>query len=293
MEAATTNTERIEAGGWTVTQALEGAVYRTTDPHWVIKRLDYRTSHEGGADSDAKEICEELESILLVFNNRHRIRSCPEFPRSLSDFCGVGRGYAWYAMRRYDGPLTLTPGPTGPVFWSCYWKRLAVQVLAFLEDYHTRCRRVHMDIKGPNILVDLERCQFVVTDFGLSTEPSRKVLAEYSADYLWYYLEFGAELYRPIASWRFDLTALGYLLARLCWNPENSDSFILMARNARKDGAGTLTPDALIAHRSQEMARGVTPLLYTYFDMLESLSWYDAEPPPRILYQSLASLFEA
>jgi hypothetical protein len=66
-----------------------------------------------------------------------------------------------------------------------------------------------------------------------------------------------------------------------------------MARNARKDGAGTLTPDALIAHRSQEMARGVTPLLYTYFDMLESLSWYDAEPPPRILYQSLASLFEA
>jgi len=282
----------MEAGGWTVTEVLEGTIYRTTDPQWVIKRLAYSTISEGCTDADAKEICEELESILIVFNNRHRIRSCPEFPRSLSDFCGVGRSYAWYVMRRYDGPLSLTPGPIGPAFWSRHWKRLAIQVLAFLEDYHTVCRRVHMDIKGPNILVDVENCQFVVSDVGLSREPSRKVLAEYSHDYLWYYLEFGAELYQPIASWRFDLTALGYLLARLCWNPEKSDSFILMARTARKEGAGTLTPAGLVAHRSQEMARGVTPLLCTYFDMLEPLSWCDADPPPRILYQSLASLFE-
>ena len=272
----------MQAGGWSVTGPLEGEVFLTSDPEWVVKRLTFQTVGPSGET----EICEELEAVLSVFNCRHRIRNCPAFPRSLSDFCGVERGYAWFAMRRYDGPLAIDAE-----FWSRHWKRMAVQVLAFLEDFHISCRRVHMDIKGPNILVDREKCQFVVTDFGLSASPSRKLLAEYSPDFLWYYLEFGAELDKPIASWRFDLTALGYLLARLCWNPENSESFIEMTRTARREGPGALTPSELIAHRSAEMARGVTPSLYTYFDMLETLSWFDMEPPPRILYQSLASLF--
>jgi hypothetical protein len=116
-------------------------------------------------------------------------------------------------------------------------------------------------------------------------------LSEYAADFLWYYLEFGAELEKPIASWRFDLTALGYLLARLCWNPEHSDTFIEMCRAARREGPGSLTPIGLIIQRSHEMARGVGPLLYAYFDMLDAISWYDMDPPPRIFYQGLSSLF--
>jgi serine/threonine protein kinase len=275
-------------GGWILSYPLQGAVYTTTDPGWVVKHLIVDTTR-GVA---ATERCEELEAILTVFNNRHKLRHCLEFPRSLSDFCGIEREHPWFAMRRYDGPLSLIPDtPTGPEFWSRHWKRLAIQVLAFLEDYHTVCRRVHMDIKGDNILVDRESCQFVVADFGLSCFQGRKTLEDHSTDFLWYYLEFGAELDKPIASWRFDLTALGYLLTRLCWNPEHEDTFINMCRTARRDGPGELTPDIVVAKRSMEMARGISPLLYAYFDMLDAISWYEPEPPLRFFYQTLASLF--
>lgn len=277
------------SGGWTLLYPLVGSIYATTDPEWVVKRLGFVSVSDSGTPM---EICEELDATLAVYNTRHLIRNAPAFPRSVSDFCGVERDHAWYAMRRYDGVLSLSPGTaTGPDFWSRHWKHMAVQVLAFLEDYHTVCRRVHMDIKGDNILIDLSGCRFIVGDFGLSCFPGRKPLTKYSADYLWYYLEFGAELDSPIASWRFDLTALGYLLARLCWNPECGETFIEMCRTARREGPGTLTPSTLVAKRSMEIARGITPVLYAYFDMLDAISWYEPEPPPRLFYRSLASLF--
>lgn len=276
------------SGGWTLTGPLEGSVSLTTDPEWVVKRIPF----EADQADQSVEVCEEMEVTLSVYNNRRRIRNAPAFPRSVSDFCGIERDHAWFAMRRYDGALSVLPGTrTGPDFWSRHWRRLATQVLAFLEDFHTVCRRVHMDIKGTNILVDCSACQFVVADYGLSCYPGRRPLVEYSADFLWYYLEFGAELEKPIASWRFDLTALGYLLARLCWNPEHDETFIEMCRAGRRQAPEARTPAHVMAVRSLEMARGVSPLLYTYFDMLDAISWYELEPPPRLFYQSLASLF--
>jgi hypothetical protein len=280
------------AGGWTVTRPLEegASVYETTDSEWVIKRLSYNTDGAGPG-----ETCEELEATLNIFNNRSRLRNCVAFPRSLREFCGVEQdGYAWIAIRRYSGAVSLVPGaPVGPVIWNRHWKRLAIQVLAFLEDYHTVCRRIHMDLKVSNILMDREHCQFVVTDFGLSVPPARTPLVEYSADYLWYYLEHGAEPEKPIAAWRFDLIALGYLLARLTWNPDMSDRFVEAAREMRRGSCTSYTAAGLVSLRSGEMGRGICPLLRTYFDMVESsIGWYDVEPPPRVFYRSLASLFE-
>jgi serine/threonine protein kinase len=284
----TTTAPPLKSGMWSLTEPLEGTVFLTADPAWVVKRLTINTAQ----DETATETCDELEAILAVFNNRHRLRNCLEFPRTLSDFCGVERDHAWFAMRRYDGPLSrIQDSTTDPDFWSRHWRRLAVQVLAFLEDYHTVCRRVHMDIKGTNILVRQESCQFVVADFGLSCFQGRKPLSAYSANYLWYYLEFGAELEKPIASWRFDLTALGFLLARLSWNPEHGETFIEMCRVARREGPGSLIPAIVVAKRSMEMARGISPLLYAYFDMVDAISWFEPEPPPRLFYRSLSSLF--
>ena len=279
----------FSAGGWTVTRSLSGPVYETSDPEWLVKRLEFGIGNGG-----PEETCEELEATLCVFNNRRKIRNCVAFPRSVTDFCGIERtGYAWIAMRRYTGAVSLVPGqPVDPTVWSRHWRRLATQVLAFLEDFHTVCRRVHMDIKAGNILMDRERCQFVVSDFGLSGPPSRVPLAEYSIDYLWYYLEHGADPEKPIASWRFDLTALGYLLARLTWNPDICERYVEAARAMRRGDVATIrTPAGLVALRASEMERGVHPLLRTYFEMLESISWYDMDPPPRVFYQSLAALF--
>lgn len=279
----------MRSGGWTLTESLESSVFLTTDPEWVVKRIPFDMDR---ADPST-ETCEELEATLAIYNNRRRIRNVPSFPRSVSDFCGIERDHAWFAMRRYDGSLSVIPGASiDPDFWGRHWRRLAIQVLAFLEDLHTICRRVHMDIKGTNILVDYTACQFVVTDYGLSCYPGRRSLSDYSADFLWYYLEFGAELDKPIASWRFDLTALGYLLARLCWDPANDITFIEICQTSRRqEGTKRQTPAHVIAIRSIEMARGVSPLLYAYFEMLDAVSWYEPEPPPGLFYKSLASLF--
>lgn len=281
----------LRAGGWTVTTHLHAdptsTIYETTDRDWLIKELLFEA---GGPE---EEICSELENTLIVYNNRRHIRNCVAFPRAVSDFCGIERDHAWIALRRYDGPVTLTPGArTGPEFWQPHWKRLAVQVLSFLEDYHTVCQRVHMDIRPPNVLVNRGACQFVVSDFGLAGRPSDKPLREYPDDFLFYYLEMGGEPDEPIASWRMDLVSLGYMLVRLTWNPEMSDTFIERVRQCRRSGQGSETVSGLVALRLTEMSWGVGPLLRTYFDLLQTIGWTDKMPPPRAFYQGLAALFQ-
>lgn len=279
-------TSLLTVGPWRLRSPVSNnTIYHTHDSDFVVKIIP------APCQATDEEIVPELEVLLAVFNNRSRIRHATEFPQRIADFCGTAPGYAWVAMRRYDGCVSLTAGTSVcQEFCRRNWRRLGQQVLAFLEDFHTVCRRVHMDIKAANILVSQEHLEFVVSDFGLSSFPDTRHLSDYTNDYLWYYLEFGAELDQPLIAWKTDLVALGFLLARLTWNSDMNETFIVQTRLARSEGSLTSqSPVSIVNLRNTEMQRGVCARLREYFDVLGELEWTAAEPPPRSFYQRLSN----
>jgi hypothetical protein len=270
-------------GPWTIapdTQPIYHSIFAdrttvtvipTTNPAWVLK-----------ITATSVEVL-ELSAVLLLYS--HMPRNCVEFPQKADLLCGTAPGHVWYAMRRYTGSAAIERD-----FSRTHWQALAHSVLLFLEDLHTITRHIHGDIKLSNILVDVERCGFVVADFGHIDVPNEKRTMDYDVDYRGYYLAQGAELDRPLKSWRMDLTALGFMLAELTWPMDVDRTFYddcLMLRNG-----DIIDENELITRRGLEMSWACCATLRAYFETLNrGLSWDAASPPPHSLYRSLMSVF--
>lgn len=272
--------KKTAAGPWALRDVFYTrngvTIYTTEDPAWLVK------VHE-----DVDRASEELQVLLEVQSKKipHRLEMHPEHERSF----GTGPGFTWYAMKRYGGTLHVDS------YARSYWRTVAVNVLTFLQYFHTRCRKVHMDIKCPNILCDPERMRFIVSDYDLSgpVRPDKPARA-YSKDALWYYVAMGADPDQPLYSWRMDLTALGYMLASITWNhEENNDWTFYREALRRREDKGTLTgvSDAdLVAMRESEMER-VNLTVRSYLNLVGTLSWTAADPPPRDFYDQLLRFF--
>ena len=217
-------------------------------------------------------MAEELKIAIRVFDAN---------PRSSVYIQEVG--YDWYLMQRYDG--NIQPGP----FARSTWRQLAVQVLAFLEDFHHDVGLAHLDIKKGNVFIDRSKGTFHVGDFGNAERPTAaaRPLSSFEANTKWYYVAMGCELTEPHISWRTDLVALGYLLASL---QPNEDEWRFesecWAKRVTDDG---LTDEATLELRRKEIS-GVI-MLQPYFARLVIVPWASLEPPPRAFYQELAGLF--
>ena len=235
---------------------------------WAKKVLDDHTA-------------EELKIAVRVFDAKPR--SCV-FIREV--------GYDWYVMRRYDGhlnqgPATSVLGEQGP-FARMHWRQIAVQILAFLEDFHHTVRLAHLDIKKGNVFVDLSNGTFHVGDFGNAERPTAaRPLNSFDANTKWYYVAMGCELMEPHISWRTDFVALGYLLASL---QPNEDVWHFEAECWKKRVMdGILSDEALLELRRKEIRR--IRALEPYFARLVTVPWSSLEPPPRSFYHELAELF--
>lgn len=275
-------TPPLTYGPWTLTDEVlcdvNGTrIVGTTKPHWVIKIRKHSTTVE-----------DELAAYLII--RRHAIYGAITTPRTLRECFGVTDTELWYAMRRYRGHVIVDDHHRGQ------WKRVARDVLGFLRMLHTFARLVHMDIKTTNIYERLEEDSggYVVGDYDLATCVGTTPCRCLSADMKYYLLSFGAELNQPAHSWRMDLTALGYTLAYLTWDPDNKQPTFRDRIYARRDGKATVeevgTDEELVELREAEMARA-HPLVRDYLDHLKSLPWDQQYPPSIEFYRELMRLF--
>lgn len=247
-------------------------VIPTATPGWVLK-----------ITATTAEVL-ELAAVLLLYS--HMPRNCVDFPQTADLLCGTDSGIIWYAMRQYTGSAAVERE-----FSRTHWRILARSVLAFLEDLHTTLRHIHGDIKLSNILVDVDRTEFVVADFGHVDVPNEKLTMDYDNDYRGYYLARGAELDRPMKSWRMDLTALGFMLAELTWPIDADRTFYDDCLLLRK--GDLVDENELVTRRGFEMSWACCATLRTYFETLDTgLAWDSARPPPPSLYRSLMAVFE-
>lgn len=261
-------------GPWTIKSIIEkkSTVYiaQTDDPDIVVKVCE-------------ESLTQELMTILNIFNKTHTLRNAIELPATTYKLFGVTPKSTWYAMRRYDGPIERND------ICRSRWRKIGLHVLQFLQDLHTNFRKVHMDIKMKNILMDKTSSCFVVADYQLVDDIRPAATNSFSDDYKWYYLAMGAEPHEPLFSWRMDLTALGFMLLHL--TSENEDSaFSKECSKRRKDGNYVVSLSYILEMRSSELL-AAPETLKEYFKAVQNLSWSSPDPPSVSFYNGLQSLF--
>jgi len=245
----------------------ETEILATSDCRWVIKSV-----------SDTQRSTDELRIILAMLDKkpRHSIELPPAY-----GLYGRTPEAGWFALKRYSGHVEVDP------YCKNRWRILAIHILQFLQDFHHDHGMAHMDIKKSNILIDRDTHEFVVTDYEHAERPHARRTSVYDADYVWYYMAMGAEMDQPLVSWRFDLVALGYVLASLT---VTSDwTFEKICWNKRKGKGGGMSTDEVLALRSNEL-QGADPVVLAYMDRVKEVAW-DATVPPRDFYKSLEALF--
>lgn len=245
-------------------------IWQTQDPKWFVKENIGVRKHEMGIE------------IEFIGRKGPSVRNMVEVPKDPAARSGPN----WYAMRSYTGSIFENEG-----YARAHWRLLAEHVLNFLEDLHRGHRLVHLDLTQSNVFVDTTACQFVVGDYELLHAVNEDPLCDMEDDYLWYFVEHGAELDEPSVAWRMDLVMLGYILARLTWSADNSSSwaFVRECERRRKGRGNSDIP--VFDTRDATLARA-HPIVVTYLDRVAALvPWRQVEPPAVSVYSELRALF--
>ena len=265
-------------GPWIVSGTLyekDGTfIYATTNVSYVLKFMTHKVQH-----------LDEMRLLLTMYHNRPRYSI--ELPKELYGLYGQTSEGGWYAMKRYTGCVDRSS-----IYCRARWRFIAQHCLQFLQDFHTTYNLVHMDIKRANILVDTYKKEFVVGDYELAESLTSSaypvLLRDNTDDYKWYFFMHGAELDQPIVAWRFDLAALGYVLASLT-APEEAWTFETDCELKRSSGSEISEAD-LVAKRAAALATA-DPAVLAYFERIKEVAWDSKEPPSRALYEDLEALF--
>ena len=256
-------------------------IYTTTDSDWVVKVNE--------ASANTNKDLDELSNILRLNRRKDHHPHSIELPETLFDMYGRTSTHGWYAMRRYNGNASIQP---------CVWNRLARQVLEFLRVLHQTHNLVHMDIKLENILVDGagETGNYVVADYDLMTVPSKHpLLCELEEDGVqWYYAMMGARMDESVYSYRMDLTALGYAVARQSWPSDVVRplfrSICISNRIRRRRQMSVDSIETVLRERDIEM-ENAHPAICAYFKRLDELVEWSGPPPSDSVYAALADVF--
>jgi hypothetical protein len=219
---------------------------------------------------------EELTDFLALV--REPPRNMVTVPSITHHLFGITPSEVWYAMKRYDGHLTMEH--------SHMWRQVGVACIEFLSDLHRKHRKVYMDFRLENILVS--GSTFAVADYELVTSISPKLTHKTDCDSRWYFYARGAERKAWLNSWRQDLVSLGYILVQLTGAElPFFTEFMNRRRGRRVNHKSTKT---LLAERDRVILSLANPTLVAYLTKIKEVSWFSLDPPPASFYEELASL---
>lgn len=247
-------------------------ILQTTNPSWVIKLQTSRYLEP-----------REIDFLRRACVEGPPIRNMIELPADPEQRFGTN----WYAMRRYLGSADKERGIARRM-----WRRLGCCVLNFLEDLHRGHGCVHLDIVLRNVLVDRVSENFVVSDYELlvPADGGEIPLTCDDDDLVWYYLGAGAELSRPLRTWRTDLVMLGYCLADLLWSEDDVVTFAQLCQRRRSNSQISMSDYDILERRNAEMAE-CHPVVRAYLDRVSELvSWDATDPPAAAVYEELRDL---
>jgi aminoglycoside phosphotransferase (APT) family kinase protein len=226
--------------------------------------------------SDNSEELATTLSLAIEMAPSHMIT----LPRDPYHRFGITKDAIWYAMKRCDGHLTPEHKDR--------WQNVGRACLQFLRTLHKTHRRVYMDFRPENILIDGD--DFVVTDYETVGFVYTMKTRDANADARWYYMARGAEPDQWLYSWKMDFVSLAYMLITLtCEKPPAICHELMERRKGSRQTHESMR--SLAKRRNVAMYEVANPVMKKYLDILREVKWNTWEPPPYMIYSRLEELF--
>lgn len=233
----------------------------------------------------------EINQILLL--QKYKIQNIVQFPDD--HLYGNTELFTWYAMKKYDYVLNK-------IFIRQNGNKLNLLIkngIHFLYSLHS-INHIYSDFKFDNIFYDSELNTFIFADYD-SIEPISNIsLRDYHNDYTYYYYSKGGELEYPYKSYKFDLIAFGYIIAKLfskndynkiyTWEFENECEKYRIIKSVTDKQI-----EKLHILRNSELKNiyneSSNPKLHAYFNLVNEYDWYEKIPKDNTFYEKLINVF--
>ena len=227
----------------------------------------------------------EITHIPLITNIIHSV----EFPKDLP-YYGTIRNISWYVMKYYPRICNTRTDQSD-------FHLIIKTCLEFIRDLHTKTGYLYMDWRLDNILKKQEN-GFVVADYEFLEKPAistTTLIEDYidNKDFIYYFLQRGANLDKPLYRYRFDLESIGSLAIEFLTEHDPPLWFIQCHKIRQKKLSIPL--DTILTDRNlyKDEFLKTSPILQLYFQKIQECSWDTLDCMSTEWYDQLICIFEA
>ena len=234
------------------------------------------------------DISDMNEEHAIPILHKHSIQHMVEFPINHT-YHGKTNDISWYVMKYY-------PRICSYVNDHKEFRTLIKTCIEFIKDIHIKIGYVYLDWRLDNILKKQEN-GFVISDYEFLEKPKESVkpFAEeyiYNKDYLYYFIQLGANIDQPLVSYRTDLEAIGFLAIKFLEIP--NPTWMIQCNNIREEKIRPIPVDILATMRDiyKEEIIQEHPCLATYFEKIKECPWESLTCMNAEWYDQLAAIFQ-
>jgi hypothetical protein len=274
------------------TKIIEVELIKNINNNEISKTLN---KHKWVVKFRPHSVPELYQYLFLIDHNVKNIIKPPVPENNYYNF-GVTEYGLWYAMKKYT-PVTKN------LFFVDKWRQLAIAGIKFMQNIH-QLHHVYLDFKFANTYYEEDLEQFIFADYDSLFHINNKLLSEYTNDFKYYYLIQGGELDKPCRSFKYDLLAFGYFLAKLtCLEKEYDEiyqwQFEKLATTYRKmSGPFTNIDQMCIKNIDQHIIelrnnvhKNFNTFIKNYFEEVNRMNWFLETCPSKIYYNQLCDIF--
>jgi hypothetical protein len=234
------------------------------------------------------EIDDNNETSNIQMLSLNKIQHSVEFPEGIR-YYGNTKHISWYVMKFY-------PRVCYPVNDYNDFHLIMRTCLEFVRDLHIKTQHVYMDWRLDNILKKKEH-GFVIADYEFLEKPHRfmnTLVEDYidNKDYIYYFLQRGGNLDKPLYRYRFDLESIGFLAIEFLQEYEPL-WFIQCTKVRQKKMYVPLSTISEERDSYKETFISSNPCLQLYFQKIKECSWDSLECMPIEWYNQLITIFHS